>query len=140
MVGCDIFVVNDEAKVLLICRTDNGFWSLPGGCQDLGETPAQCARRECLEESGFEVEVVQLMGVFSSRNYVYVNYPYKENEFTHILFQGVITGGEARTSLESSAIGWFQESELPPLSDGHEVRIKLGFKKIHRPELAPFFE
>ena len=40
-VGCDVFVTDAQSRVLLVRRQDNGFWALPGGCQDLGETPAR---------------------------------------------------------------------------------------------------
>lgn len=39
LVACDVFVLNESGQVLLIQRSDNGFWALPGGCHDLGETP-----------------------------------------------------------------------------------------------------
>ena len=139
-VGCDVFVTNSRCEVLLIRRSDNGFWALPGGCQDLGETPRECAERECLEESGYRVTAVELLGVFSSRCYPYVHYPWKDNEFCHLLFRGELVGGEARTSSETSEVGWFPETGLPPLSDGHEARVKFGFRRAREPGLAPFFE
>ena len=74
-VGCDVFLPDPAGRVLLIRRRDNGFWALPGGCQDLGETPAECARRECREETGLEVQITRLLGVFSSKRYERVNYP-----------------------------------------------------------------
>jgi 8-oxo-dGTP pyrophosphatase MutT (NUDIX family) len=43
MVGSDVFIVNEDRKVLLIQRADNKLWALPGGCHDLGETPKKCA-------------------------------------------------------------------------------------------------
>ncbi|MGB0931001.1 MAG: hypothetical protein ACPGVB_09515 [Chitinophagales bacterium] len=52
----------------------------------------------------------------------------KDNEFVHLVFRGDIVGGKATTSIESDEIAWFKEDELPPLSDGHEVRIKYGFE------------
>ncbi len=55
--GCDSFVIDNQHRLLLIRRTDNGFWALPGGCQNLGETPAECAVRECQEESGYLVRI-----------------------------------------------------------------------------------
>src|ERR1700728_2191431 len=92
-VGCDVFIIDQTNHVLLIRRRDNGFWALPGGCQDLGETPAECACRECFEETGFTVTCTRLLGVFSCTRYKYVNYPWKENEFCHILFQATIVSG-----------------------------------------------
>ena len=140
LVGCDVFVLNEKSEVLLIKRSDNGFWATPGGTQDLGETPRACAERECLEESGFEVKVAALMGVFSSSCYSYVNYPWKENEFTHILFRATLMGGSARLSDETTDIGWFAENKLPPLSDGHDVRLKFGFEFSRNPQMNPHFE
>ena len=140
LVACDVFVLNEKNEVLLIRRTDNGFWALPGGCHDLGETARECAERECFEESGYRVRATELLGHFSSLRYPYVNYPWKENEFCHLLFRAEVTGGSPATSSETSAIGWFAEDALPPLSDGHAPRIAFGFAKIHDPSLPPHFE
>ena len=46
LVGVDVFIPGPESRVLLIKRTDNGFWCTPGGSQDLGETPEECGVRE----------------------------------------------------------------------------------------------
>ena len=139
-VGCDVFVTDARARVLLVRRRDNGFWALPGGCQDLGETPLECARRECREETGFEVAVGRLIGVFSSRRYAYVNYPWKDNEFTHLLFAGEITGGRATPSAETSAVAFFVEEDLPPLSDGHAPRVLVGYRALREGNFPPHFE
>lgn len=140
LVGCDVFVLNDKFEVLLIQRTDNGFWALPGGCHDLGETPQMCAERECWEESGYEVKVTDLIGVYSSNRYEYIHYPWKENEFCHLLFQAKLVGGESKTSHESIRVGWFAESSLPSFSDGHEIRVRFGFEFSRNPEVKPYFE
>ncbi len=139
-VGCDVFVTDARARVLLVRRRDNGFWALPGGCQDLGETPAECARRECREETGFEIAVRRLLGVFSSRCYEYVNYPWRDNEFTHLLFAGEIVGGGATASAETSAVAFFDEHDLPALSDGHAPRVLAGYRASREKSSAPHFE
>ena len=138
--GCDVFVTDHENRVLLIRRADNGFWALPGGCQNVDETPEECAIRECLEESGLEVRVRHLIGVWSSLRYEYVNYPWKDNTFTHLVFSAELVGGTAQTSSETTEVGWFRESELPPLSDGHAPRIAFGFRWSRSPETPPYFE
>lgn len=140
LVGCDVFVLNEKSEVLLIQRADNGLWALPGGCHDLGETPRECAERECREESGYEVEVTDLLGVYSSNCYEYVNYPWKENEFCHILFRAKLTGGKPKTSSESIKVGWFNKLNLPLFSDGHEVRVHYGFAMASNNKLKPYFE
>ena len=139
-VGCDVFAADAEGRVLLVRRVDNGFWALPGGCQDLGETPAECARRECREETGLEVRLVRLLGVFSSQRYEYVNYPWKDNEVSHLLFQAAIVGGQLTASAETSQADFFAENELPPLSDGHAARLEFGFRALRDPALPAFFE
>ena len=50
-------VAREDGAVLLIRRTDNGNWALPGGAIDLGESVAQAAVRETLEESGIECAI-----------------------------------------------------------------------------------
>ncbi|MBC7465066.1 MAG: NUDIX domain-containing protein [Bdellovibrio sp.] len=140
LVGCDVFVLNEKNELLMIKRADNGFWALPGGCHDLGETPKMCAIRECKEEAGYDVEVTELLGVFSSNCYAYVNYPWKENQFCHILYRAHIVGGQAKTSSETTEVGWFTESNIPPLTDGHEPRIRVGFAAAKDPKLKPYFE
>lgn len=138
--GCDAFVLNQRAELLLIQRSDNRLWALPGGCQNLGETAKECAIRECFEESGLRVEVDALIGVWSSQRYPYLHYPWKDNEFTHLVFSAHLLGGSETTSEESLAVGWFAESSLPELSDGHKTRIEFGFQWQKNRAMAPYFE
>jgi ADP-ribose pyrophosphatase YjhB (NUDIX family) len=140
LVGCDVFVLNEKKQLLLVRRADNGFWALPGGCQELNETPKQAAERECLEESGYQVKVTALLGVYSSTCYEYVNYPWKENRFCHVFYRARLLGGEARRSNETTEVGWFGEGEIPPLTDGHGVRIAFGFECDRNPDWKPHFE
>jgi 8-oxo-dGTP pyrophosphatase MutT (NUDIX family) len=52
-----VLAVDDQGRVLLQRRRDTGQWAIPMGKQELGETVAQCAVRETLEETGVTVEV-----------------------------------------------------------------------------------
>lgn len=122
-VGSDTFVINGNIEVCLIRRSDNGLWALPGGYQDLGETPAECAKREFYEETGYEVRVTRLLGVFSSLRYPARTNVNRSGEVTHILFYGEIVGGQSHSSDETLDAGWFREDDLPSLSDGHLSRV-----------------
>ncbi|WP_081748764.1 NUDIX domain-containing protein [Nocardiopsis sp. CNT312] len=62
----NLLVVNDQGAVLLQRRRDTGQWALPGGAQDIGESAAQCAVRECAEETGVLAEVTGFLGVYSN--------------------------------------------------------------------------
>ena len=91
LVGVDVFIADSESRVLLIKRTDNGFWCTPGGSQDLGETPEECEVREVLEERGFEITINLLLGVFSLLKYESDNYPWKGREYLHISCKYIVT-------------------------------------------------
>ena len=59
-------VRNSSNQILLQRRSDDGFWSLPGGGVEAGETVLECLTREILEETGWQVEVRNLLGIYSS--------------------------------------------------------------------------
>ena len=59
-------VVNDEGKVLVIRRRDNGHWEPPGGVLEMSETFEEGTRREVLEETGIAVRVDRLTGVYKN--------------------------------------------------------------------------
>ena len=65
MVACGVFLFDERGRVLLEQRTDDGTWCVPGGSMELGETPEEAARRECLEETGLLVKDLQLYNVQS---------------------------------------------------------------------------
>ena len=69
------------------------FGAPRGGSQDLGETPEECGVREVLEETGFEIKINRLLGVFSSLKYESLNYPWKGREYLHCFFMDEIIGG-----------------------------------------------
>ena len=144
LVGCDVFIPDaSRSRVLLIRRADNGFWALPGGFHDLNETPMRCVVRECLEETGLDIRVERLLGVFSSNCYREINYPHKDGKYCHILFLAEpidLEKSTARTTSEAREIGWFTESQTPPKSDGHDVRVALGFRCLRDPKMPAYFE
>lgn len=66
LVGVDAALMRDD-KLLLIRRSDNGLWGMPGGLCEVGETLAQAAERELFEETGLSGQALKLLGVFDSR-------------------------------------------------------------------------
>ena len=140
IVGADTFVMNGRKEVCLVRRSDNGLWALPGGAQDLGETPEECARREFEEETGLQIRIIRLLGIFSSLRYNAITNVNRGREVTHILFAGEIVGGQQETSVETLEIGWFDQERLPALSDGRASRVKFGFRALENPRKDAHFE
>jgi ADP-ribose pyrophosphatase YjhB (NUDIX family) len=69
LIAC-LATVNDAGEILMIRRTDNGNWALPGGAVDLGESFAQAAIRKTLEESGIECAITGIVGIYSDPRHV----------------------------------------------------------------------
>ncbi len=68
--GC---IFNEKGEVLLQKRADCNKWGFPGGALELGETPQMAAKREVKEETGLDVEVGNLIGVYTDCDVVCAN-------------------------------------------------------------------
>jgi ADP-ribose pyrophosphatase YjhB (NUDIX family) len=63
-------VTDDQDRIVLIRRRDNDLWALPGGGMELGESIVDTAVREVKEETGLDVEVTGLIGVYTNPHHV----------------------------------------------------------------------
>ena len=90
---------DDQGRVLFQQRADfkDEWWGLPGGLLELGESFAACAQREALEETGYHVEPVRMIGLYASPEFD-VRYPNGDEvqQFT-VALESRITGGQPRT-------------------------------------------
>ena len=111
--GVSVAVVNADEQLLMIRRTDNDQWAMPGGAQEVGETPLAAAQREVQEETGIECDITGLVGIFSNpRNVVeYTSNGEVRQEFS-ILFAGQPAGGAVVTSDESQDVAWIDRGEV----------------------------
>jgi ADP-ribose pyrophosphatase YjhB (NUDIX family) len=114
LVGVGVVVWHGE-HLLLIRRGKPpriGRWSLPGGAQKLGETVAQAATREVLEETGLQVEVGEVLAVVDliERDGERVRYHY-----TLIDFSAEAPGPELRPGGDAAAARWFTLEEASAL-------------------------
>lgn len=71
VVGSSAVVADDGGRILLQRRSDSGNWALPGGAMDIGETFAQSAIREVKEETGFDVRIDRIVGIYSDPDHVF---------------------------------------------------------------------
>ena len=120
-------VVNDAGEILMIRRSDNGNWAVPGGVIDLGESVAQAAVRETLEESGIACAVTGLVGIYSDPRHVifYTGNGEARQEFS-IVLTALPLGGQPTPSDESSEVRWVPEAELPGYTMDRSMRIRIN--------------
>ena len=109
----NVGVINERGELLLIRRTDNENWAMPGGAMDIGETIAEAGVRETREETGIECEVVRLVGVYTNPRHVML---YTSNDEVRqecsLVFAARPAGGELTTSSESREVRWVAPDEI----------------------------
>ncbi len=136
----DAAVIDDRGRILLIQRADNALWAMPGGMFEVGESPAEGAVRETLEETGVHCRTKALVGVFDSR----LTGGKSRFHLYHFLFLCEPLADKpaerARFAFETLGSGWFSEDELPsPIDPGHVTRIPRAFR-MWREGGAAFFD
>lgn len=105
-------LIQKDSQVLLVRRANSprrGFWTLPVGFVDAGESPVQAAERECKEETGLTVRAFQLLDVFHRQEH---------SRGAHILivYRGEIIAGELSAGDDVDRVRFFSKEELPPLA------------------------
>lgn len=129
-IGASALILDESGeRVLLTRRTDNGRWCLPGGRMDPGESLAETCVREVREETGLEVEVVRLIGVYSSPDVLveYADGNRRQIVAAHFLVR--VLGGVLQLSDETTEAGYFGLDELEALDlmETHRPRIGDSF-------------
>ncbi len=125
-------------KILLVREAIDGLWTLPGGWADVGDAPSAAVEREIREESGYEAKAIKLLALEDRKR----RHPPSINEVYKVAFLCELTGGQARTSAETTAVAWFGEEEIPPLSLGRVTagQIRRWFKHQRQPDLPTEFD
>jgi 8-oxo-dGTP pyrophosphatase MutT (NUDIX family) len=116
-------VLDDQDRVLLVQRADNGRWTLVTGCLEPGEQPAVGAVREVEEETGVTVRAERLLSVSALPLTTCVNGDLVY--WLDVAFRCQPITGEARVNDdESTEVGWFHLDDLPDLPDRHLACIR----------------
>ncbi len=99
-------ITDSSGRVLLLKATyNNGFWGLPGGAVDPGETVDQTLTRECLEELNSKIKVLYLSGVY-----------YHKKHNSHVfIFRCELASSDIKLSSEHSEYKYTGISELSPV-------------------------
>ncbi|MET3983284.1 NUDIX domain-containing protein [Streptomyces sp. PvR034] len=118
-------VVDDEGRVLLQRRTDNGMWALPGGKMELGESIGDCAIRETLEETGMTVEVTGIVGTYTNPGHVFAYDDGEVRQEFSVCLLARPTGGTLRASDESFEVAWFAPDAIDDLPMVPSIRKRI---------------
>jgi 8-oxo-dGTP pyrophosphatase MutT (NUDIX family) len=121
-----VVVARDDGAILLIRRTDNGNWALPGGAMELTESVTGAAVRETLEETGITCEVTGLAGIYSDPRHVihYTSNDEVRREFSIVLTARPVSG-QPTPSAESRDVRWVQPHDLAGYTMDQSMRKRV---------------
>jgi ADP-ribose pyrophosphatase YjhB (NUDIX family) len=129
-VGCSATIFNATGlKMLLVCRTDDGQWCVPGGYMEPGENVTEACAREVLEETGLQVEVKRLVGVYTTPHRL-LEYPDGNRwQIVVLHFEATLLSGMLCTSNETTEARFFTQREAQDLPMGtlDRRRVADGF-------------
>jgi ADP-ribose pyrophosphatase YjhB (NUDIX family) len=126
-------VVNDSGEILLIRRSDNGNWALPGGGVELGESLAQAAVRETREESGIDCVITGISGIYTDPGHVIL---YTSNgevrQECSIVLTARATGGQPTPSAETSQVRWVPLADVGSYQMDPSMQLRVQHYAEHR--------
>ena len=99
-------IVMDGGRLLLTRRSIHpayGKWTYPGGYVDWGEPVPAAAIRETWEETGLDVDLQGLLGVYS----------YPDSPVVVVVYRALVTGGTIRLCHENDRVEWMRPGEIP---------------------------
>jgi 8-oxo-dGTP pyrophosphatase MutT (NUDIX family) len=122
----NVAVTSQAGEVLLIRRSDNENWALPGGGVEVGESLAQAAVRETREESGIDCEVTGLSGIYTDPGHVilYTSDGEVRQEFS-IVLSARATGGQPAASSETTEVRWVAPGDLGSYQMDPSMRLRV---------------
>jgi ADP-ribose pyrophosphatase YjhB (NUDIX family) len=125
--SASVVMRNYRGELLLLRRADSGRWTIPTGALKKTETLTECAIRECREETGLDVELTGLVGVFSDPRH---RIAYDDGEVrvpVNVCFYAQPVSGEPSTDAESDQAAWVAPEDL----DGYDIHPAIRRRIAH---------
>lgn len=112
-------IENEQGEILMMQCSYRPGWEPPGGIVELGEDAVTAVIREVKEETGYDVRITQLLSVLQNTG--------SPGSLAKIglVFKGEPIGGQAQTSPESTAVGWFPPTQALELVEVEGMKIRL---------------
>ncbi|MCQ4081135.1 NUDIX domain-containing protein [Streptomyces sp. RB6PN25] len=125
--SANVVVLNERDEILMIRRSDNGNWAVPGGAMDLGESLPYTAVREVEEETGIRCEITGLVGIYTDPRHVilYTSNGECRQEFS-VVFTARAVSGIPTPSDESREVEWVSPERAVDLQMDRSMRIRLN--------------
>lgn len=121
-----VAIVQDgDGRILMIHKTDNDKWALPGGGHEIGESIADTVVREVKEETGYDVQVDAITGTYTNPRHVMAYDDGEVRQQFSIAFAATLTGGTARTSSESKEVRWLTSDEVECLEVHPSMKLRI---------------
>jgi 8-oxo-dGTP pyrophosphatase MutT (NUDIX family) len=118
-------VTDEHGRILLVKRRDNTLWALPGGGHDIGESIEQTAIREVKEETGLDVEVTRLVGIYTNPAHVVAFTDGEVRQQFSLCFTTKLRGGELAIDHESTDIAWSEPADIEQLDMHPSMRLRI---------------
>jgi 8-oxo-dGTP pyrophosphatase MutT (NUDIX family) len=119
-------VQDDQGRVLMIHKTDNNKWALPGGGHEIGESIADTVIREVKEETGYDVEVETITGTYTNPGHVMAYDDGEVRQQFSMAFRARLVGGDRRTSSESDEVEWVTAEQIEALDLHPSMRLRIS--------------
>jgi 8-oxo-dGTP pyrophosphatase MutT (NUDIX family) len=127
-------VTDEQGRILLIKRRDNTLWALPGGGHDIGETIGQTAVREVKEETGLDVQVTGLTGIYTNPAHVVAFTDGEVRQQFSLCFTTTLLGGQLAIDHESTDIAWTDPADIGTVDMHPSMRLRITHYLDQRPK------
>ncbi len=132
-VGTDTAIFNESGEILLIERSDGSGWCLPCGFVEPNETPVEGIIREVREETGLDIKVNQLVGVFTRKPSATMGV----HTTVSIVHLCEVVSGQLKTSHEGHASKYWMIDDMKNWHATHEINARAAYKMWKSEKLIP---